>query len=300
MKNLRIGKLYKFIVKKSLSLKWIEMLGIASFFFILLLSFLFLIRRSQDITITVRLLNTNSPPALYNFPRQLLTENIKKGLKQKGELGTTVAEVIDVYKYPSNDVNQDTFVTLKINSVYNRLTGQYSFDNLPLLLGDYRTFQLQDVAFSGVIVDINTTGIPRQQKRFLVTGILDPINNNDLTTNQQMIPFNGVSADGIRNYLADQVQPGLKITDTNGQVAAEIASVEKTPGKINLVQNGSYISVNDPNSTRVELTLNLIADKVGDGYFFQKEQSLNVGSNIFLSFSNVKLLLTITSITQAN
>ena len=300
MKNLRIGKLYKFIVKKSLSLKWIEMLGIASFFFILLLSFLFLIRRSQDITITVRLLNTNSPPALYNFPRQLLTENIKKGLKQKGELGTTVAEVIGVYKYPSNDVNQDTFVTLKINSVYNRLTGQYSFDNLPLLLGDYRTFQLQDVVFSGVIVDINTTGIPRQQKRFLVTGILDPINNNDLTTNQQMIPFNGVSADGIRNYLADQVQPGLKITDTNGQVAAEIATVEKTPGKINLVQNGSYISVNDPNSTRVEMTLNLVADKVGDGYFFQKEQSLNVGSNIFLSFSNVKLLLTITSITQAN
>ncbi len=300
LKYFQKNKFYKFVIEKSEKLKWIEILGISVFFFILLIAFLFLTRRSEDIMVTVRLLNYNSAPAYYNFPRQLFIENLKKGLKEEGQLGSTVLEVLDVYKYPSNDVNQDIFVTLKISSVYNRHTGQYSYDNLPLLIGDYRTFQLQNIVFSGVIIDINTSGKPREQKMFSVTGFLDPVNNNDFASFQQVAILNGVTVDGIKNFLADQIKPGLKIIDSNGQTAAEIISVNKTPGKVTSIQNGFYQTAVDPGTKHVETTLNILADKVGDGYFFQKEQSLNIGHSIILSFENLNITLTVTSVTEKN
>jgi hypothetical protein len=300
LNGLKKNRFYKFVIGKSRKLKWIEMLGIAVFFFILLVAFLFLSRRSKDIIVTVRILDSNSQPSFYNFPRQLFLENLKSGLKEKSQLGGTVLEVLDVYKYPSSDVNQDVFVTLKISSVYNRQTGEYSFDNLPLLIGDYRTFQLQDIVFSGVIIDINTTGKPKEQKMFSVTGFLDPVNNNDSVSNEQVAIFNGVNTNGIKNFLADQIKPGLKILDSNGQTAAEISSVNKTPGKVTFLQSGRFASADDPDTKHIEITLNILADKVGDSYFFQKEQSLTIGSPIFLSFENLKITLTITSVTTTN
>jgi hypothetical protein len=298
LKELKKNKIYRFVIEKSRKLKWIEMLGISIFFFILMIAFLFLTRRSEDVIITVRLLNSNSAPALYNFPRQLFIENLKKGLKEKSQLGDTIVEVLDVNRYPSSDVNQDVFVNLKLRSIYNRQTGQYSYDNLPLLIGDYRTFHLQDVIFSGVIIDINTTGKLREQKKFLVTGFLDPVNNNNLAQNQQVTVLNGIGVDGIKNYFADQVKPGLKINDSNGQVVAEITSVSKTVGKITSIQDGHFVTVDDPTTKRVEMDLDILADKVGDSYFFQREQSLNIGKSIILSFENLRTILTITSITE--
>ena len=300
LKNLKKNKFYKLIIERSKKLKWIEMLGIAVFFFILLIAFLFLTRRSENILVTVRILNSDDAPSLYNFPRQLFLENLKKGLKEEGQLGSTVLEVVDVYKYPSSDVNQDVFVTLKIGCVYNKHTGQYSYDNLPLLIGDYRTFQLQDIVFSGDIIDINASGNPREQKKFSVTGFLDPVNNNNLAPNQQVTILNGVTVDGIKNFLADQIKPGLKIIDSNGQTVAKINTVNRTPGKVTSIQNGHFETVVDPDTKHVEITLDILADRVGDNYFFQKEKSLNIGNSIALSFENLNITLTIMSVTATN
>lgn len=298
--NIKNNSFLNLIVNASKKLKWVEVFGIVIFFFIILVTFLFLTRKKSDVIVTVRLLQSNSAPAWYNFPRQIFLEKIKKGLKEKGQLGGTVVEVLDVYKYPSSDVNQDVFVTIKIRSIYNKQTGQYSYDNLPLLIGDYRTFHLQDVVFSGLVTDIGTSDKPRSQKKFLITGYLNPVNNNDLGPGQQVAIFNGINTDGVKNYLADQVKLGIKILDSNGQTVAEIVSVKKAPGKITTIQNGHFATADDPDTKYVEITLNVLADKIGDSYFFQKEQSLRVGGYIILSFENLKITPTMTSVTEAN
>ena len=131
---------------------------------------------------------------------------------------------------------------------------------------------------------------------FSVTGFLDPANNN----NSQVTILNGVDVNGIKNFLADPIKPGLKITDSNGQAVAQVTSANITPGKVSFIQNGSYVTTEDPNTKHVEMTLNILANKVGDSYFFQKEQSLTVGSLLFLSFENLKILLTVTSVKEIN
>ena len=296
--ELKSNKFYKTVLKRFKNLKWLEIFGIAVFFCTLLFAFFLFTRKTEDITVVVRLLNSNNAITLINLPRQIFSENIKAGIKQKGEFGNTIAEVLDVYKYPSPDINQDIYVTMKINSYYNKQTGQYSYDNLPLLIGDYRTFRLENVTFNGLIIDINASKIPRQQKEFLVTGFLDPINNTNIVTEQQVGITDMTGMNGVKNYLADQLQGNMKIVDSNGQTGAEIVSVNKTAGKISSVQNGRYITVEDPSAKHVELTLSLLADKIGDNYYFQKEQSLSIGNSIFLSFDNVKVVLTITSVKE--
>jgi hypothetical protein len=170
---------------------------------------------------------------------------------------------------------------------------------MPLFIGDYRSFKFQNIIFSALVTNINSDSSPRQQKRVIVSGFLDPVNNNYISSQQANV-LNGVTSNGVKSFLADQIVPNLKIVDSEDTTRAEIVSVKKTPGTISTVQNGKYITLNDPTTTHVEIALNMLADKVGDSYFFQNEQSLNIGNNIFFSFFNVKVILTVTSVSDIN
>lgn len=300
-KNFKTLKLYKTILKRILKLGWVEILGIAFFFGILVFATFFFTRQKVAINITLRLLASNGPQTDYNFPRQLFLENLKEGLKAKDQLGNTVIEILDIYRYPSSNVNQDVYTTLRLSTVYDRRTGQYTFESLPLLVGDYRTFHLQGVSFNGIIIDINTTGKPHEQKKFLITGFLDPNFNNGIPIDKQVILSNdSMNANGVMNYMADQVKPGLKIFDNQGLVIVEIVSVNKTPGKISSVENGRYIATEDPDTKHVEINMVVSAEKIGDGYYFEKEAPIIVGGQLILTFDKLKIHPTISSIKEIN
>ena len=291
------------LLRRLEKLKWIEIFGIITFVFVMIFTSFLFTRKTKDIYVVVRLLNSDNGIAYQNFPRQIFSENIKVGIKQKGEFGNTIAEVVNVYKYPSKDVNQDIFVTLKINSFYNKQTGQYSYDNLPLLIGDYRTFRFENIVFNGVVINISEGDVHFEQKEFVISGFLDPANNNNILNDQQTLiigTINTAGMDGVKKYLSDQINENLKITDSSGKTVAKILSVDKRPGNIYLIQNGKYTTVKDPTTIRVGMSIKVIADKIGDGYFFQKEQSLNVGNSIFLSFENIKVVFTITSVNEVD
>jgi len=278
--------------------RWIDIFGISLFFLILAVASFFFLRSSEYVTITVRLFERDAPDFEFNLPRQWYIENVQKGLKETDQLGRTVVEILDVFRYPSSIVKQEVFATLKVRSIYNKRTGQHTYNGLPLLIGEYRTFRLQRLLLSGVIVDIETKDKPREQKKFLVIGFLDPIDHEGRAPEEQVAVIDAINVDGVRNFLADKIIPGLKMHDSEGVVIAEITFVNKTPGKISLIQNNRYVVVNDPDRKRVEVTIEILTEKISDDYYFQKEQALTIGEKILLTFNNLRIHPTITSVTE--
>jgi len=289
---------YSSIIKRVNKLKWVDILGVVTFFLILVVASFFFLRRPEYVTITVRLLESNAPASEYNRPRQLFVENLQKGLRETDQLGRTVVEILDIYRYPSSIVNQDVFATLKVRSIYNKRTGQYSYNGLPILIGEYRSFRLQNLRLSGVIVDIEPNEVPRETKKYLVTGFLDSRDHDNRPPEERVAIVDGINVDGVKNFLADKIVPGLKMFDNQGTVVAEITLVNKTPGKISFIQNNRYVEVNDPDRKYVEITIEVLTEKISDDYYFQKEQALTVGETIFLTFDNLRIRPTITSIKE--
>lgn len=285
-----MGKEFRSKIKK---LRWVDILGILIFFFILLFSVFFFLRRPDYVTLTVRLLERNDPDFYFNRPRPWYVENIEIGLKETDQIGRTVVEVIDVERYPSGNLYHDVYATVVVRSIFNKKTKQHSYNGLPLLIGDFRTFKLEDLLLSGVIVDINTDDKLREKKKFIVNGYLDPINYASTSSETESIKI-----DGIKNYLADEVIPGLEIVDNKGEILVKLVSVNKSAGTISFPSGSSYVSVSDPDRTLVEVTFEIVTEKISDNYYYQKEKSLTVGDSIVLTFDDIRIQPTITSVTE--
>lgn len=298
VKDIHNARKYGTFLDKMGKLRWIDIFGISLFFLILAVASFFFLRSPEYVTITVRLFERDAPDFEFNRPRQWYVENVQSGLKETDQLGRTVVEILDVYRYPSSIVKQDVFATLKVRSIYSKKTGQYTYNGLPLLVGEYRSFRLQKLLLSGVIVDIETKDKIREQKKFLVTGFLDPIDHEGRAPEEQVAVVDAVNIDGIRNFLADKIIAGLKMVDSYGEVIAEITRVNITPGKISFIQNNRYVTVNDSDRKRVEITLEVLTEKISDDYYFQKDQALIIGEKILLTFDNLNIRPTITSVTE--
>lgn len=299
IKNKKIINVFLLKIKK---LKWIDVVGASFFFLILAISAFFLLRRSENIVVTMRLLQRDAPNFYFNKPNNLYVENVRPGLKQTGEFGKTIVEVIDVERYISSYLFHDVFVTLNIKGAFDKSTGQYLFSGTPMLVGDFYSFKLQDILLQGVIVDVGKYKKKRERKTYFVEAYLDPINHEDIVSvgsnSLSAYYYDNTRVDGVKNYLADQITPGLKMLDNNGFELAEIVSVEKSQAKRSFVYNNRYVSVFDPNRTRVSLTLKVSTEKINDGYYFLRDIPLVVGKKIWFAFENLRIQPTITSIRE--
>lgn len=292
----KIFKRYKKILRISRirNLRWIDVLGIFIFFLILASSAFFFLRSPGDVIVTVRLSERDAPDFFFNRPRNIIVDKLKPGLKETDELGRNAIEVIDVYRYLSNNVYFDVFVTLKMKTTHNKRTGQHSFNGKPILVGSFHTFRLKDFVLKGIIVDISDEVSVRERKTFLIEGYLDQADHEAGVGNIDYI----VEVDGVRNYLAKMVVPGLKMLDSNSEVIAEILSVDKFPGEIGFIQNSRYMKIRDPERTRVELTMKLVTERINDQYYYQKDAPLNIGGKVEFVSSSLRIFPTITSIQE--
>lgn len=300
----KTNKLAKYIpyLEKLRNLKWIDVLGIATFFFILFSGAFFFLRAPGEVIVTMRLYEKNTPDFYFNRSKNIFVEKLKPGLRETDEIGRSAIEVIDVYRYLTNNVYHDVFVTLKIKTTYNRKTGQHSFNGKPILIGSFYTFRLKDIILNGTIVDIGNENIAREKKTFIIEAYLDPVDHDDVAYEVggglESVAII-VDIDGIKNYLAKEIDPGIKMLDSKNDVIVEILSVDKSPARIAYVQRGQYKTTIDPKRTRVELTMKLIAEKIGGEYYYQIDTPLIIGEKIELATGNLRLFPTIISIQEA-
>lgn len=275
------------------SLTWVDLFGVCVFLGILSIAFFFFLRKADYAYVTLRVSQSDTLNTYNDLAPSWYIEKIQPGLKETDGLGQESVVVQKVHRYNSNDLNQDFYVDLKIKSVFNSRTGQYSYNGSTLLVGSYQSFKLQSLQLSGVIVDVHGLGTQPEEKTFIVKGFLNASANDD-----QYAVANTVG-DGIRNFLADTLQKGLTVTDVDGQVVAEIISIEKRQAKRQFVSGSSFVSVPDPDRQYVEMTLKVKATKINDVFFYKKEVAMVVNSSLYLTFPQSSVIFTITELEPA-
>lgn len=283
------------IVKRIKKLSWLDVAGVAIFFFILTSSAFFLLRQGSEVIVTMRLLERNAPDFTFNLPRHYYIENLHSGMMETDELGRNALEILEVQRYPTGEIYQDVYVTLKVKTVFNKRTGQHSFNGKPLLIGEYNTFRLKEAVINGIIIELSDEHSPREKKKYSIQAYLDSLDHEVMATSQEII-IKDFTVSGVKNYLAEKVTPGLKMADSNSEIIAEILEVRKLRGRRPIVQNNQYVTVTDPERTQVFLTLEITAEKINDSYYFQKLTPLIVGKKISFVSGDLSIKATITSV----
>lgn len=289
MKNKRA---FQYFVQRIKSLRWIDLAGIAIFLAILSVAFFFFLRRADYAYITLRVSHSDSLDPYVGVPPVWYIEKIQPGVQETDGLGQATVIVEKVHRFKSSDVNQNLYVELKVKSVYNDRTKQYSYNGSPLLIGSYQSFKLQSLQLYGTVVEVRGINEPKEEKTFLLHGYLNPQSNDSPATVANTV------VDGVRTYLADTLVTGLKSTDVDGEAVAEIVTIRKTPGKRSFVSGSSFISVPDPERQRVEMSVRVKARKINDAYYYRNESALVVASEIYLPFPTSNVVFTITEIEE--
>lgn len=289
----KLREVTTFFFQRVQKLGWIDLLGVGLFLAILSIAFFFFLRRADYAYLTLRVSQSDTFDPNYSIPPIWYIEKITPGLKETDGLGREAVVVQRVRRFKSTDMNQNLFVDLKVKSVYNARTGQYSYNGSPLLIGSFQTFKLRGFQLYGTIVGLSGNEIPEEEQSFIVKGFLDPQQHDSQATVANTV------VDGVRNYLVNTIQPGATVVDSDGQVTAEILERRIFDGRRWFVAGNNFISVPDPERKRVELTVRVKAFKINDAYYYKRESPLLVNSALYLGFPQSNLTLTITEVTAA-
>lgn len=291
MKKL-LHKYKELLIKKP---KTIDAFGLLLILFVISLTYLLFNRKVEYLNVTLRLFNYEGSEYGIgeNKPRPWYVEQITPGKKQKGGLGRTLIEVVDVYNYGGPAALQDVYVTLKIRTAQNRVNQQYIYNGSPLLIHDIRSFKVQDVLIAGEIVDMSVHGdnSKRETGKFLIS--LDLLSQK---LGRYVINDSAALLEGVKNHIAQSLGVGMVIRDSHENTMVEIKEVKTSSGTRSWVGSNGYVEMEDPERTRVTLQLEVVGEKIGDYYYYRNEAPLIIDQDLHLIFNNVSVLGTITKV----
>ncbi len=284
-----MNQVIKKIKKQFKKYHFIDLLGVGIFCACLIFIAFTFSRQSAYAVVTIRVTTEkNFMPVWQYSPTDWYLQNLKVGMKSKDIFGRTSAEVLDVYYYPQNVIVQAVYVKVKVQSVYNKNTGQYSFNGVPLLVGELQTFKIKDLSLQGVILDVSDQLSEPITKKFIVKGTLDAQYNEDFKYTGNIV------YKGIRNFLADKLQKGMTVTDNQGRVVAEILDITKSPGIDQFISsNGVLSSVVDPDRQQVDLTVRFTTTLTNGRYLFRDEEPLILAHWLSLDFPDLTVNMTL-------
>lgn len=270
---------------------FIDIIGIAIFFGILAAAAFFFLRRSDFVTITLRVSDSDAMD-IWSMPPIWYVNALKPGMQSKDVLGRPTLEVLDVYDYRSRENSSLAFIKIRARAVYNKRTNEYSYNGANLLVGSYQQFRVQGFLIPGIVHSVNTNE-QVETKKFIVKGYINPLNVDPTAVSAETI------ATGVPLYFAQQVKEGMQLTDGQGNILAKISSVTKSPGQRRFIYNGQLITVRDPQFERVEMTVEILGEKYGENFFFRLESPIIINSAIYLNFKEITVPFTITAISPA-
>lgn len=257
--------------------------------FLIALTYLLLSRKTTYLDITLRLYNQDIPEYApgSNTPYVWYIEKIIPGKAVKNLLGENIVEIVDTFSYPTAYVNNEVYVTLRVKAIQNKVTKQYTYEGSPLLINDIRSFKIQDLLLNGVIVDLSDHKYETKKFKVLVE-----LNNKNYTFQNN----SDVMVKGIDNYVADFVKSGLVIKDSKNIEIAKILEVNKKPGVKVATSNTGVRTFQDPDRTQVFVTVEILAEKIGDSYFYKKTTPILAGEGIWFNLDKITVIGTILSV----
>jgi hypothetical protein len=284
------------------------MLGFGVFIFIMAAIFIFFPREKEEITILLDVTKyvsiDRSDVEDWNTPAFWFTQSIQnKSLVKSNVLGKKEIEVINVI-YPDNagEENKRVFLEIRLMSTYDKQTGQYSYNGVPLLIGSAQRFKFDRIMINGVVRDVYSDDSKKSNKTYLtIHAQLDPLYYPPFSSSDQSINPVGIdptTIDGIPTYISEKIQQNLSLKNDKGEIMAEITDVKKTEANRKVVSNGQMVKVLDENREKVELTVKLLVRKYDENYYFLEHYPVLIGRNIKINFQTLPLILTVTNISE--
>ncbi len=208
-------------------------------------------------------------------------------MKEKDTFGNTVAEIIKVRKY-DNRPDQDTvYLTLKIKTVYSPGSRTNTYKGKNVLIGSTLQLFLDNVFVEAMIVSIGNSKDRYPLKKLLVQSQLKNETPVYLETS------------GVNSYIADNINEGSIIKDTQGRTILKILRVDvEDAKKIVTTANGEVLLRRDPLKKDVYLTLEVSAFKVDNRYFFFDDIAVLIDKPIPIHLDFLSIFPVVTSVKE--
>lgn len=293
------GYTHKFIHRLR-SIHWMDTVAIGIFFAILAVALFFFLRRTEYITVRLRVSQSDElRNNITSFMTPLWYANVlKPGMEYKDFLGRSVIKIERVIPGFPEDNEQKTYIDLRIQALYGKQSKQYSYNGIPLLIGSYQRFRVNDIQIPGVIHAIGKEGIIEYPKKtYRLRGFLDQ-RRNDWIPGISNQPTSLVEYTGVYTYLAEKMHSGMEVKLGDTPIA-KIVSVTKSPATKKVIQLGQVYTISDPERQRVELTVDVAATMInGRPYFKDDQQRLLINGTIELDVVYLKPAMTITDMQE--
>lgn len=288
------------LTRRIREIHWSDIAIIGIFFAILTIAFFFFLRRVEYITLRLRISQSDGLKnyLVWDMPPLWYTTVLKPGMEDTDFLGRSAIKIEKIIAALPEDNEQRVYVDLKIQALYNKQTKQYSYNGVPLLIGSYQKFKVNEIQIPGVIHAIGELGAtPYPQKKFVLHGFLDQRYNEWLPgiTNS---PTSLVEYNGVYRHISERIVESMEMK-YGDQIVAKILTIKRSPAVKTVIQLGRIFYIADPQRERVELTVETTASMINDRpYFKDDQQRILINSQIALDFNLIKPIMTITDIEE--
>lgn len=210
---------------------------------------------------------------------------ITVGLKEKDGAGRTVAEITRVVSFdrPSEQVYPSTkktaYVTVNLRAAYNKATGQFHYRGIDMGVGDWVSVRVGNVTVSGIVVSVG------EQTRLgkPVTVILEA----KLAKDEVVLPLSPNQPLGVEGYIADSIQVGDTVKDSDGTILAEVLDKRVAPA-------------GPPGRFEMFLRVKLVAQQIGKDLIYLDLAPIKVNARLPLLFPHINIQPQITQIESAS
>lgn len=250
--------------------------------------------QSRDVSIVVRLADKDMIWLDNGSPQSAAIQTIRPGIKEVDAFGRVVAEVTRVSSFdqPVRESQytpkKTVYVTLTLRASYSKTKDQYRYQGVVLQAGDWVRFTIQSSIINGLVVQI-----PERKTEQRVAVLLKAQMKTEGPFTRE--PFAEVT--GVDRYIADAIVIGDTVTDSEGNVLAEVVDKAVTPAlRVTVDQYGGVHYRQDPRKYDVFLTVRVFARKISDELYYLDMVRLKVNTQIPLFLSRIDIEPRITEI----
>lgn len=201
--------------------------------------------------------------------RTWFAELFHEGMRETDGLGRIGADVISIYSYDTYPSRKAVYLTANLRAVYNRASNQYIFKGVPLSVGSKVRLNLDRLLVEGLITHIQGLPDKRERVKLLVEAKLKNENSTYLETS------------GVEPYVADAIEKGQEIKDSQGKVIIKVVSKKVEDAKrLTVTAAGGVLVQRNPLRKDVYLSLEVNAIKIDERYYLFDDVPILVGQII--------------------
>lgn len=217
--------------------------------------------------------------------RQWFSLLFREGMVESDGLNKIMAEVLSVRSYDTSPVKRSVYLTVRLNSVYNRASNQYTYKGSPLLIGSIINLNLDRLKVQGLVTFLEGVPDPRTKIKLKVTAVALEENPTFPETS------------GIKPYLANAIHVGDEFRDSQNQLIFRIIN-KKVEDAVKLTTNssGQIVTQRYPLKKDVTIELEVNALKIADRYFLYDDVPIQVGLGIPINLPDLFIVPEVTSI----